>query len=60
MFIIPGNNPRNGESAKKDLGGSPVSGVLQQLGGLEEDVGAIVEQENEGADLRSISTNNFQ
>ena len=54
-MFVPGHNPGHGEAAEKELGVEPISGVLEQLGGLQEDVGTVVKQENECSDLEEVA-----
>jgi hypothetical protein len=49
--LAPRHDPRDREAAEEELGVVPVSGVLEQLRRLQEDVGAVVEQKDQGANL---------
>ncbi len=51
----PGDDPRHRESTEEDFWRVSISGVLQQLGRLEEDVRAIVQEEDEGSDLEEVA-----
>jgi hypothetical protein len=52
--LAPRHNPCDREAAEEELGVVPVSGVLEQLGRLQEDVGGVVKQQNQRTDLKSM------
>ncbi len=58
--FVPGDDPGYREPSKEELRVEPVSGIFQQLGRLQEDVGTVVKEKNEGADLELMLWNFFR